>query len=42
MKMSKEEAQKKAEEKYPYPLKMCVLVKKKIDWLRAKYIEENS
>jgi len=32
--------EQQAAEKFPYPLNACVFVKKKVNWLRDRWIEE--
>lgn len=33
---------KESEAKYPYPIKMCAYVKAKIDWLRERWVRDQS
>jgi len=32
--------EEQAKDKFPYPLNACVFVRKKIDWLRGRWISE--
>lgn len=32
--------QAEAERMFPYPIRVCVLIKKKIDWKRERWVKE--